>query len=80
MKRKIKQIVFFFEMRSFGVCEWFARKLGIQSDKIRLLVIYISFLTFGSPLIIYAIMAWGLEHKHYFKFQLRKPKTSIWEL
>jgi hypothetical protein len=30
-------------------------------------------------LIIYLIMAWILEHKHYFKFQ-RKRRGSIWEL
>jgi phage shock protein C len=76
----IKKIIFFFEMRSFGVSEWWARKLGIQTDKVRLGFIYASFFTFGSPLIIYLIMAWILEHKHYFKLQREKPKTSIWDL
>jgi len=80
MKRKIKQIIFFFELRSFGVCEWWAQKLGIQSDKVRLVVIYTSFLTFGSPLVLYFVMAWILEYKHYFKLQRSKPKSSIWDL
>jgi len=75
----IQKIVFFFEMRSYGVCEWWARKLGIRSTKVRLGFIYASFLTFGSPLVIYLAMAWILEHKHYFKLQTRK-RNSIWEL
>jgi len=80
MRRKIKQIVFFFEMRSFGVCTWWARKLGIQTDKVRVGVIYASFFTFGSPIILYFFMAWILEYKHYFKLQRSKPKSSIWDL
>jgi phage shock protein C len=77
--RTIQKIIFFFEMRPFGVCRWWARKLGINISKVRLGFIYASFITFGSPLIIYLIMAWILEHKHYFKFQ-RKRRNSIWEL
>lgn len=75
----IQKILFFFEMRSFGVCVWLARKLGIQLSKVRLGFIYASFITLGSPLIIYLIMAWILEHKHYFMLQ-KKRKSSIWEL
>ncbi|MEY3238104.1 MAG: hypothetical protein RI883_2205 [Bacteroidota bacterium] len=77
--RTIQKIVFFFEMRSFGVCAWWARKLGINISKVRLWFIYVSFLTVGSPLIPYLAMAWILEHKHYFKLQ-RKRKKTIWEL
>ena len=77
--RTIQTILFFFEMRSFGVCAWWARKLGISISKVRLGVIYASFITMGSPLIMYLAMAWILEHKHYFKLQ-HKRKTSIWEL
>lgn len=66
-------------MRSFGVCAWWAKKLGIKSNKVRLGFIYSSFIALGSPLLIYLIMAWILEHKHYFKLQ-RKKRASIWEL
>jgi phage shock protein C len=77
--KTIQKIVFFFEMRSYGVCEWWARKLGISTSKVRIGFIYGSFIALGSPLFIYFSMAWILEHKHYFKFQ-RKRRTSIWEL
>ena len=76
--RLINKIVFFFELRSFGVCRLWARKLGIDSSKVRLGFIYASFIGLGSPLIIYLAMGWILEHKHYFKF--KKTINSIWEL
>lgn len=76
--RKLKKIAFFFEFRSFGVSEWWGNKFGIQSDKIRLFFIYISCLGLGSPILIYLMMAFVLEHKHIFKFQ--KKKKTIWEL
>jgi phage shock protein PspC (stress-responsive transcriptional regulator) len=79
MKRKIQKILLYFEFKSFGVCKWWANKLGMDSSKVRLAFIYTSFITFGSPLILYMAMAWILDHKHYFKFQ-RKRKSTIWEL
>ena len=79
MKRKIQKILLYFEFKSFGVCKWLANKLGMDSSKVRLAFIYTSFITFGSPLILYMAMAWILDHKHYFKFQ-RKRKSTIWEL
>ena len=56
-----------------------ASKLGISSSKVRVGFIYSSFIALGSPLLIYLIMAWILEHKHYFKLQ-RKKRNTIWEL
>jgi phage shock protein PspC (stress-responsive transcriptional regulator) len=79
MKRFIQKIIFFFEMQSFGVCAWWARKLGIESSRVRLGFIYFSFVALGSPVLIYLIMAWILQHKHYFLFQ-SKRKRSIWDL
>jgi len=78
MKGVIQKITFFFEMRSFGVSEWWARKLGIQTSKVRLFFIYSSFIALGSPILLYLIMGWVLENKHVFTFS-RKAK-SIWEL
>jgi phage shock protein C len=78
MRRWIQKILFFFEMRSFGVSEWWARKLGVQTNKVRLFFIYASFIALGSPVIIYLVMGWVLENKHVFK--LRSKPKSIWEL
>lgn len=79
MRRFLQKIIFFFELQSYGVCLWWARKLGIHPYKVRLGFIYFSFLGLGSPVILYLIMAWILEHKHYFQLQSQRKK-SIWEL
>jgi phage shock protein C len=78
MMRLINKIVFFFELRSFGVCRFWAQKLGINTSKVRLGFIYASFIGLGSPLLLYLIMGWILEHKHFFTF--KKSKNTIWEL
>jgi phage shock protein PspC (stress-responsive transcriptional regulator) len=75
----IKRILDYFEKKAFGVCEWWGKKLGIRTSKIRLSFIYLSFLTAGSYLILYMIMAFILEHKQYFKPWSTKRK-SIWDL
>jgi len=74
----INDIICYFERFAFGVCAWWGDKLGIKSSSIRMFFIYLSFLTFGSPLIIYLIMAFILEHKKFFK--IRKKRPSIWDL
>jgi phage shock protein PspC (stress-responsive transcriptional regulator) len=76
----IQRILDIFEQYAFGVCNWWGRKLGIRTHRIRIFFIYLSFLTFGSPLILYLIMAFILEHKDFFKFRIRKRKPSVWDL
>ena len=72
----INKIQSYFEKQAFGVCGWLGQKLGIKSSRIRIYFIYTSFITLGSPLILYLTMAFFLEHKDYFK---RRRKT-IWDL
>jgi len=74
----IQRVFDFFELQAFGVCEWWGRNLGIRAHRVRLAFIYLSFITFGSPVILYLIMAFILENKAYFKLS-RKRKT-IWDL
>ena len=74
----IQKIALFFEFRSFGVSTWLARKTRVEVSKVRLFFIYASFIALGSPLIIYMVMAFILEHKHIFKLQRRRK--SIWEI
>ncbi|MCG9899070.1 MAG: PspC family transcriptional regulator [Sediminibacterium sp.] len=63
----------FFEMRAFGVCTALGEKLGIASSRIRMWFIYISFLTMGSPVIIYMIMAFWMNIKEYILAARRNP-------
>jgi phage shock protein PspC (stress-responsive transcriptional regulator) len=75
----IDRIQRWFETRAFGVCEWLGNKLGINSTKIRMYFIYLTFFTVGSPIIIYFIMAFMLENKNFFK-PFRKKRRSVWDL
>jgi phage shock protein PspC (stress-responsive transcriptional regulator) len=63
----------FIEWQAFGVCTAIGEKLGIATSRIRLWFIYISFLTMGSPLIIYMIMAFWLNIKKYILSARRNP-------
>lgn len=75
----INRIQLWFETRAFGVCEWLGKKLGINSTKIRMYFIYLTFFTVGSPIIIYFIMAFMLENKNFFK-PFRRKRRSVWDL
>jgi phage shock protein C len=75
----VNRIISWFEKQAFGVCTWWGEKLGIRSNNIRMYFIYLSFFTAGSPVIIYFVMAFMLQHKAYFKFN-RAKKSSVWEI
>ncbi len=61
----IKAIQYFFEQNAFGVCTRMGEKLGIASSSIRLWFIYASFITFGSPVILYMGLAFLMDlRKH----------------
>jgi phage shock protein PspC (stress-responsive transcriptional regulator) len=66
----------YFERQAFGVCSWLGEKLSMRTSVIRLFFIYASFLTVGSPLIIYMIMAFWLKMKNY----VYNRRTSVWDL
>ncbi len=61
------------EMNAFGVCSAIGEKLGIASSRIRMWFIYISFLTLGSPVIIYMVLAFWINLKNYIFMGRRNP-------
>ena len=63
----------FIEWQAFGVCSAIGEKLGIATSRIRLWFIYISFLTLGSPVIVYMVMAFWLNIKKYILSARRNP-------
>jgi phage shock protein PspC (stress-responsive transcriptional regulator) len=62
------------EKSLFGVCTYWGGWLGVHSSRVRLYFIYITFVTMGSPAIIYLFMAFWLNIKKY----LRQSKNLIW--
>lgn len=73
MKNRINSML---EQSVFGVCSAIGEKVGLSENRIRLYFIYTSFLTFGSPVIIYLIGAFWLNIKRY----TWERKRSIWEI
>lgn len=68
---KIKHL---FEWQAFGVCSRLGDKLGVATSSIRLFFIYVSFMTLGSPLIIYLSLAFIMNMRKH----LRKRKP-VWD-
>lgn len=66
----------FFEKQAYGVCERLGDKLGIESARIRLFFIYASFLTIGSPIIIYMILAFWIQLKD----MVNGRRNRVWDL
>lgn len=63
----------FVEWQAFGVCSAIGEKMGIATSRIRMWFIYISFLTMGSPLIVYMVLAFWLNIKKYILSARRNP-------
>ncbi len=57
----------FIEKSVFGVCSYIGERVGISTSRVRLYFIYASFVTFGSPLIIYLVLAFWLNVKKYLR-------------
>lgn len=71
----LEQLKTWFENHAFGVCTWLGEVTGVASGSIRMFFIYISFLTLGSPVVIYLSLAFVLNmHRH-----LRRCRSTIWD-
>jgi phage shock protein PspC (stress-responsive transcriptional regulator) len=73
----MKRLKNFIEWNAFGVCSAIGERVGIASSRIRLWFIYISFLTMGSPIIVYMILAFWMNIKKYI---LNAKRNPLWYL
>ena len=64
---------YFIEWKLFGVCTAIGERIGISVTRIRTWFIYISFLTMGSPLIVYYILDFWMNMKRYIMAVRRNP-------
>lgn len=76
MNRIVESIKSFFEKQAFGICEFWGQWLGIKSTNIRLFFIYSSFLTIGSPLIIYLVMGFWMRLNRLVK----RNRGGVWDM
>lgn len=75
----IARIRSWFEQQAFGVCDWWAGKLNVKAEQVRLSFIYLSFITAGAHLVVYLVMAFVLAHKERIKQPFRR-RSTVWEL
>ncbi|MFZ1693708.1 MAG: PspC domain-containing protein [Flavobacteriales bacterium] len=68
-----------FEQQAFGVCAWWAGKLNVKTEQVRLSFIYLSFITAGAHLVVYLVMAFALQHKERIKQPFRR-RSTVWDL
>jgi len=69
----MKRFKNFIEWQAFGVCTAIGERLGIATSRIRMWFIYISFLTVGSPIILYMVIAFWMNMRKYAKAAKRNP-------
>lgn len=63
----------FIEWQAFGVCTRIGEIMGISTLTIRKYFIYISFITMGSPVILYVFLAFWMNIKNYITKARRNP-------
>ncbi|MDX5339421.1 MAG: PspC family transcriptional regulator [Cyclobacteriaceae bacterium] len=63
----MEKLKLFFEERAFGVCSRLGEKLNFPIDSIRLFFIYSSFITLGSPVIVYVMLAMTMKIRKFFR-------------
>lgn len=61
------------EWNMFGVCSWIGERFDISTTTIRKYFIYISFLTIGSPVVLYFVLAFWMNLKQYISYGKRNP-------
>jgi len=69
----MKKLREFLELHAFGVCSALGDKMGVASSRIRMWFIYLTFVTAGSPIIIYMILAFWMNIKKYIYYSKRNP-------
>lgn len=67
----VEKIRDFCERRGYEVCSRMGERIGISSDVVRRYFIYVSFLTFGSPVLLYFFLAFWISIKDHFRTRRR---------
>lgn len=67
----------FVEWNAFGVCTAIGNRMGLSTGRIRQFFIYTSLVTMGSPIILYMILAFWRNMRHYIKSTKRNPWYNL---
>lgn len=64
------------ESKVFGVCTYLGEKLHMPKKNIRLFFIYLSFITAGSPVLVYLCLAFILRLRDF----IHNERLAVWDL
>ena len=76
-KSGMNRFRYFVENQIFGVCARIGEKLNFPASSIRRYFIYATFMTFGSPIILYLVLAFWMEMRQNWR---RHNSPTFWEL
>ncbi len=76
-KSDMNRFRYFVENQIFGVCARMGEKLNFPASSIRRYFIYATFMTFGSPIILYLVLAFWMEMRQNWR---RHNSPTFWEL
>ncbi|MFK7900934.1 MAG: PspC domain-containing protein [Cyclobacteriaceae bacterium] len=71
----VKKLQQYWEFNVFGVCTRLGQKIGLSSSAIRIFFIYVSFVTYGSPVVVYLALAFIMKMRQH----LRR-RSIVWDL
>lgn len=63
------------ERQAYGACTYLGEKMEIAPAEVRKYFIYTSFISMGSPIIIYLFVAFWVNLRRY----VRRGKSILWE-
>jgi phage shock protein PspC (stress-responsive transcriptional regulator) len=74
----MKRIHNLLEKQLFGICSGIAESMGVKTLQVRLSFIYLSFLTFGSPIFAYLVLVfWKRNSKIWKPWLWRKSSPEL---
>ena len=76
-KCAMNRLRYYVEDQIFGVCARMGEKLNFPASSIRRYFIYATFMTFGSPIILYLVLAFWMEMRQNWR---RHNSPTFWEL
>jgi phage shock protein C len=63
------------ERQAYGVCTYLGEKMSIAPGEVRKYFIYTSFISMGSPIIFYLVIAFWVNIRRC----IRRSKRMLWE-
>lgn len=63
----MQQLPAFLQRGAFGVCEYLGEKMGLATARVRVYFIYLSFVTLGSPILVYLFVTFWLNIRQYLR-------------